>query len=218
MWYDMDITTIYTPSVDENCYLLSDGGEAAVIDPGSGDRKAVEVLDDLLSRDGLTLRYILLTHGHYDHVTGVPALCGAWPNAAVYLHPADLALSDPRLFPLKTLMEQEGRPREVKPYGDGDRLSLGGLEIEVLHTPGHTPGSVCLRCGNVLFTGDTLFAGSMGRTDFVGGKGADMMASLKRLGELAGDFRLYPGHGEDTTLSAERASNPYLKMAMEGRL
>jgi len=214
----MDIKTIYTPSVDENCYLLSDAGEAAVIDPGSGDKNAIEVLDDLLCRDGLILRSILLTHGHYDHVSGVPALCKARPNAQVYLHPADLALSDPRLFPLSSLMEQAGRPREVKAYGDGDRLRLGGLEIEVLHTPGHTPGSVCLRCGDVLFTGDTLFAGSMGRTDFMGGRGADMAASLKRLGELEGDFRLYPGHGESTTLSAERASNPYLKLAMEGRL
>ncbi len=214
----MDIKTIYIPSVDENCYLLSQGGEAAVIDPGSGDKKAIEVLDDLLCRESLTLRSILLTHGHYDHVSGVPALCKAFPSAEVYLHPADLAVADPRLFPLKLLMEREGWPREVRPLADGGRLRLGGLEIEVLHTPGHTPGSVCLRCENVIFTGDTLFAGSMGRTDFMGGKGADMAVSLKRLGELAGDFRLYPGHGEDTTLSAERASNPYLKMAMEGRL
>ncbi len=214
----MDIKTIYIPSVDENCYLLSHKGEAAVIDPGSGDKKAIEVLDDLLCRDSLTLRYILLTHGHYDHVSGVPALCKAWPSVPVYLYPADLAVADPRLFPLKTLMEREGWPREVKPLADGDRLTLGGLEMVVLHTPGHTPGSVCLRCENVIFTGDTLFAGSMGRTDFMGGKGADMAASLKRLGELPGDFRLYPGHGEDTTLSAERATNPYLKMAMEGRL
>ncbi len=214
----MDIKTIYIPSVDENCYLLSHKGEAAVIDPGSGDKKAIEVLDDLLGRDSLTLRFILLTHGHYDHVSGVPALCRSWPSVQVWLHPADLAVADPRLYPLKPLMEQEGWPREVKPWADGDRLTLGGLDIEVLHTPGHTPGSVCLRCENVIFTGDTLFAGSMGRTDFMGGKGADMAASLKRLGGLAGDFRLYPGHGEDTTLNAERAANPYLKMAMEGRL
>lgn len=214
----MDVKTIYIPSVDENCYLLSQGGEAAVIDPGSGAKNTVEVLDDLLCREGLLLRYILLTHGHYDHVGGVPALCGAWPNAQVYLHPADLTVAAPRLFPLQSLMEREGRPKEVRPYGNGHRLSLGWLEIEVLHTPGHTPGSVCLRCGNVLFTGDTLFAGSMGRTDFMGGSGRDMMASLKRLGELKGNLRIYPGHGEDTTLDAERASNLYLRMAMEGRL
>ena len=95
-------------------------------------------------------------------------------------------------------------------------VPVGGLQVEVLHTPGHTQGSVCLRCRDALFTGDTLFQGSMGRTDLPGGSEGKMIASLGRLGKLEGDFRVFPGHNEFTTLEAERSNNPYLKMALEG--
>ena len=99
---------------------------------------------------------------------------------------------------------------------EGDHLTLGELELQVLHTPGHSEGSVTLRCGDVLFCGDTLFAGSCGRTDFPGGDTAKLLASLRRLGELEGDLRVLPGHMEDSTLSRERQTNPYLRQAMSG--
>lgn len=99
-------------------------------------------------------------------------------------------------------------------YGEGDTLSLDSISFRVLHTPGHTPGSVCLIAGNLLFSGDTLFAGSCGRTDFPGGSWKDMLASLKRLAQLEGDYTVLPGHGEASTLETERATNPYMKEAL----
>ena len=98
-------------------------------------------------------------------------------------------------------------------YEEGDTVRVGALEFSVLETPGHTPGSVCLRCADALFSGDTLFAGSCGRTDFEGGSTAQMFASLKRLGALNGDLHVYPGHGEASTLERERGCNPYLQEA-----
>lgn len=212
----MDVKHVVVPAVYTNCYLLCDQDtrKAAVIDPGGDDPQTVGAIGRWLADEGYTLTHILLTHGHYDHVGGVAALCKYDP--AVYIHQADADMPLSDLFPLNRQASETFTAFNL--YGEGDHISVGDLDVAVLHTPGHTPGSVCLRCGNVIFTGDTLFAGSMGRTDFAGGKGEDMAASLKRLGELEGDFILYPGHGEFTTLERERAANPYLKMAMEGRL
>ena len=111
-------------------------------------------------------------------------------------------------------MEECDKVEDLLLYDEGDTLALGGLTIQVLHTPGHSPGSVTLKAGDVLFTGDTLFAGTCGRTDFPGGDYGEMMASLKRLGELEGNFRVLPGHESFSTLDQERKTNPYLRMAM----
>ncbi len=221
----MYIERIYIPSVFTNCYLLADedSGQGAVIDPGDGDDATLVTIGRLLEEKGLTLRYVLLTHGHYDHVGGVGALCRAFggPHGlALYIHRADLDAPDPRLFPLPTILEREGIGG-INFYDEGDHIALGapcgkGLDVEVLHTPGHTKGSVCLRCRDVLFTGDTLFAGSCGRTDFPGGDHGEMMASLRRLAGLEGDFRVLPGHEGETTLGRERAGNYYMRQAMGG--
>ena len=201
----MEIKHIYIPSVYTNCYLLvdEDSGAVAVIDPGDD---ISSTLLRLSVDNGWEMRAVFLTHGHYDHVGGVNPLRRKFPDVPVYLHPADTGKND-RLSPTAGL-------GAVKLWREGDVVPLGGLQVEVLHTPGHTPGSVCLRCRDALFTGDTLFAGSMGRTDFSGGSEEAIMDSLNRLGRLEGDYRVFPGHSEFTTLERERQTNPYLREAM----
>ena len=154
------------------------------------------------------MEYILLTHGHYDHTTAVPDLIRALPQAEVYIHQADANGAGSQLFPLA------GQVADLKYYTEGDTLTLGSLTIQVLHTPGHSKGSVTLQVGDVLFTGDTLFCGSCGRTDLRGGSYEEIMSSLNRLGQLEGDFHVCPGHDRTSTLERERQYNPFLREAM----
>ena len=204
----MDIKTLQVGPIGTNCYLLCDETEklCAVIDPGGdADRVAAAVQDS-----GCAPCAILLTHGHYDHTGAVAELAEKWPNVPVYLNHRDQCGDDAylrQLFPPVPC---------AKDYGEGDTIQVGGLTLKVLATPGHSEGSVTLRCGDVLFCGDTLFAGSCGRTDFPGGSVKKIMASLKRLGSLEGDLTVYPGHMEPSTLERERAWNPYLRQAMNG--
>ncbi|MBO5727851.1 MAG: MBL fold metallo-hydrolase, partial [Oscillospiraceae bacterium] len=189
-----------------NCYILADEASklCAGIDPGD---EAERILAQVRAQ-GLQVKYILLTHGHYDHTTAVPELHEALPEAEIYIHQADSHGAGGRLFPLAAQVD------DLLLYDEGDTLPLGGLTIEVMNTPGHSLGSVVLRVDDVLFTGDTLFAGSCGRTDLRGGSPDQMLASLKRLGQLEGDFRVLPGHDVSSTLEQERKTNYYMKMAM----
>ena len=200
----MNVKMMQVGPLGTNCYILEDENtrEAAVIDPGGN---APEILKAL---ERAEVRYILLTHGHYDHTGAAAELAKALPQAEVYIHEKDFRGVDPALFPLCTQMD------EVKFYGEGDRIAVGGLELQVLHTPGHSEGSVTLRCGDLLFCGDTLFAGSCGRTDFPGGSVPKMLASLRRLGELEGNLQVLPGHMDVSTLEEERRQNPYLRQAL----
>ena len=202
----MQVKVLQVGPIGTNCYLLEDekAHVAAVIDPGDEAGRILQVIKD----DGVDVKYILLTHGHYDHTTAVPELHQALPQAEIYIHKADANGAGSRLFPLA------GQIPDLKFYDEGDALTLGELTIQVLHTPGHSKGSVTLKVGDVLFCGDTLFAGSCGRTDLAGGSYAEIMASLKKLGQLPGDYHVCPGHDVTSTLERERRSNPFLREAM----
>jgi glyoxylase-like metal-dependent hydrolase (beta-lactamase superfamily II) len=200
----MQVKMMQVGPIGTNCYILESEHQIAVIDPGDEAERILAALKEI----GGQVVYLLLTHGHYDHTTAVPELHQALPKAEIYIHQADANGAGNRLFPLA------GQVEGLKFYGEGDTLTLGELTIEVLHTPGHSPGSVTLKAGQVLFTGDTLFAGSMGRTDLAGGDEVQIMDSLKRLGELEGNFHVLPGHMGTSELDRERRSNPYLRMAM----
>ena len=202
----MQVKVLQVGPIGTNCYLLEDekAHVAAVIDPGDEAGRILQVIKD----DGVYVKYILLTHGHYDHTTAVPELHQALPQAEIYIHRADANGAGSRLFPLA------GQIPDLKFYDEGDALTLGELTIQVLHTPGHSKGSVTLKVGDVLFCGDTLFAGSCGRTDLAGGSYDEIMVSLKKLGQLPGDYHVCPGHDVTSTLERERRSNPFLREAM----
>ncbi len=204
----MKVKVMQVGPIGTNCYILEDDktNKVAVIDPGDEADKIAQVLQ----KDGAEVEYILLTHGHYDHTTGVPDLKEHFPDAQVYIHQADANGAGSTLYPLA------GQVAGLKHYKEGDTLTLGTLTIQVMETPGHSPGSVTLRVGDVLFTGDTLFCGSCGRTDLRGGSYEQIMVSLKRLGELEGDFHVCPGHDRTSTLEQERRYNPFLMEAMRG--
>lgn len=196
MLFDMLETMPYTT----NCYLIGDetAKVCALVDPGGSLEKILEMVQ---SR-GLTLEKILLTHGHYDHVGQVSALLEVFPNAAVYLHRLDHREDDKRLYPPPTW--------GFNHFEDGSHLSVGSIDVQVLHTPGHSAGSVTLLAGDVMLCGDTLFAGSCGRCDLAGGDEQQMLDSLKRLAGLEGNYKVCPGHGPLSTLARERKINPHL--------
>lgn len=169
-----------------------------IIDPGYEPDTIVRELQ----RRGLTAAMILLTHGHFDHVGAVKPLAQAM-NLPVYVNEKDTELP--------AVLTGGGTFYYTHEYADGDEIRLDGLTFRVLETPGHTPGSVCLLCGDVMFSGDTLFAGSCGRTDLAGGDMRAMLDSLHRLAALPGDYVVQPGHGPATRLSDERRFNYYMR-------
>ena len=202
---NLKLTTLTVGSIGTNCYIIykEDTKSAVVIDP-SDDATLVQARIDAL---GLKVLAILLTHGHFDHGGDVKRLLKK-QKAPVYLQEADRKLP--------SWLTHLLLGAETVSYADGDLLDFEGLRFKVLQTPGHTPGSVCLLCGDMLFAGDTLFAGSCGRTDLPGGSWEQMRDSLCRLASLEGDYKVFPGHGEATTLEEERRSNPYMEMALRG--
>lgn len=195
----LQIKTLTLGQYETNCYILYSeaSSDCIVIDPGYEPERVLEAVKSLNKH----LQAILLTHGHFDHVGGVREIF-AQTDCDIYLCPADCAMPE---------QMTAGPLCYTCSYQEGDVLSLAGLTLRVLQTPGHTPGSVCLLCDGNLFSGDTLFAGSCGRTDLPGGSWNDLKTSLSRLKALEGSFTVYPGHGEATTLDAEKRYNPYLR-------
>src|SRR6266540_145690 len=193
---------------DTNCWLLALEGreEALVVDPGFFPDR----VRDLLRAAGKRPVAVLATHGHYDHVGSAAALCGS--ELPLYIHKDDeLALTDPRAWGAGFVTEAVGRPDDVRTLSDGDVLDVAGFSLEVLHTPGHTPGSVCFTAGDFVFTGDLVFRGAIGRSDFPNSSFEDMEASLRRFLALPDPVAAYPGHGPETTVGLERATNPFLR-------
>ena len=194
----MRIENLYPGSFGSNCYLLTVGTHAAVVDPSA----EAEAILEALHRQNATLDLLLLTHGHFDHILSLDALCErtgleAWIGEADRSYPADARKN---AFSFFTRMERTWHtPAHI--LRDGDELTLGGETIRVLHTPGHTPGSVMLLCnGEFLLTGDTLFADTYGRYDLPGGDGPTLFQTLRTLRKLDGALPIYPGHGAPSTL------------------
>ncbi len=197
---DIRIVTVPVGFLQANCYLVFDGaGNAAVIDPG--DRASL-ILDQIAA-NRLRVHALLLTHAHFDHMLAAQEIHAA-TGAPVMLHRADVpTLADPKRN-LTPATRTDRIPTADRLLDDGDTVTIGSFTLTALHTPGHTPGGCCYYGAGVLFSGDTLFPGSFGRLDLPGGDRRAMIASLRRLAALEGDFRVLPGHGGETLLSTER--------------
>jgi glyoxylase-like metal-dependent hydrolase (beta-lactamase superfamily II) len=195
--------------MDSNAYILADEAtrRALLIDPGLGSEHLLEALE----ADRLRLDLVINTHGHFDHVYG-DAYFTSKTGARLLIHEADLPLLDRMPEFARHYGFSVAEP--PKPDGllrDGDTLTVGGLAVRVYHTPGHSPGGVCLHAGGALFSGDTLLAGSMGRTDIPGGSRDQLVASIRaKLLPLPDETVVYTGHGPNTTIGDERAFNPFL--------
>ena len=195
----LQVHTLTLGLYQTNCYIVhkDDSKECIVIDPGY-DANTILNRTALL---GLEIKAILLTHGHFDHVGAVRQIA-ADTDCQVFVAEAELTL--PNAMTDGPIYHTDVYPAEAK-------IFAAGLDVTVIPTPGHTPGSVCLLIADAMFSGDTLFAGSMGRCDFPGSSIFDMRKSMKKLYNLAGDYRVFPGHAEASTLEYERKTNPYLR-------
>jgi hydroxyacylglutathione hydrolase len=205
-----------------NCYLVAPapGEECVIIDPGQDAEPGIE---DLLAKYRLKPIAVLLTHGHIDHMWSVAPVCGA-KGIPAYIHPDDRALLSDPARGLSLLAKQQflggmtfSEPADVKELADGEVITMAGLDFTIAHAPGHTEGSVTFGTeaaaedtDGTLFTGDLLFAGSIGRTDLPGGDHAKILRSLARTLTLPDATLVLPGHGPQTTIGAERGSNPFL--------
>ena len=203
----MKISALQVGPIMTNCYILCDetANVCAVIDPGDEPDR----IEKAVAQTGCELTAIYLTHGHFDHCTGVAGLLARHPDMPVYIHENDVVDGSSRELKFGRLSEKNQRC-----YQEGDTLTLGTLTLSVLETPGHSSGSVCLVVNDVIFAGDTLFCMSCGRTDFPDGSYPAILRSLARLARLPGDYKVYPGHERATTLDFERNHNPYMRQGL----
>ncbi len=205
------VVTLANGSFAENCHLVADAdaGEAALVDPG----EEAPLFLARLAREGWTARAIWVTHAHVDHVAGVAAVRAA-TGAPVWLHPADRPLYERAADQARAFgLAVEPPPPPDAWFAEGTPVRVGGLAFDVLHTPGHSPGSVSLAGHGAVFVGDVLFAGSVGRTDLPGGDADTLLASIRvKLYALPDATVVHPGHGPATTIGAEKRSNPFARL------
>lgn len=205
----IEIKTLVLGEVYTNTYIVKDEatGEIAVIDPACESQKLVDLIKEL----GGNLKFILLTHGHFDHVGGVKRLLENF-NPQVLISADETELLNAPMLNLSVWHNLSIDPIKVdKELNDKDTFMLGETQFTFIITPGHTSGSGCYIADDVIFSGDTLFCESVGRTDFPTSSGRDMMLSLMKLNDLKGDYTVYPGHDVKTSLSHERKFNPYMR-------
>lgn len=207
---DLKVHCIAVGDFEANCFVAwKDPDKAVIIDPGG----EVETIAGFLQDRNLTPCAYLLTHGHVDHVSGISGLCERYP-AWIGMHPADLLWAFKSSNAMPPFYSAPEIPRcDIQGIDDDQKLTLGNLVFRVLLTPGHSPGSVCflVTAEHALFTGDTLFAGSVGRTDFAGGNPRAMTESLRRISQLPGETIIYPGHGPKSTIEDEKRTNFFLR-------
>lgn len=204
----MKVYTLQLGQLRANCYIAeTEPGRCVAIDIGGDSRMFLE----FLKMKKLVLSKILLTHGHFDHTGGVARVADV-TGAEVYIHVADSYMLESAAASLAESMSYapfEPVRTYTSVYGDS-YINDGDKEFKIIHTPGHSKGSVCYLCDDVLFTGDTLFCCSIGRTDFPGSDPNEMINSLKIINDIKGNYRVLPGHNEESTLDYEKKSNPYL--------
>lgn len=210
----MKIDCLILGAYQTNCFVLRESNAAKdclIIDTGLD---AVELID-FLQRHKLNPVAAVLTHGHADHITGLVELRGRFPHTKVYIHKLDAGMLTGEKDNLSSIAGVSFSPEHADfTIEEGDVIEQANIKLAVLHTPGHTPGSICLysKDEGIIFTGDTLFADSVGRTDFPGGNGTQLIKSIKqKLCTLPDETIVYPGHGPQTTISQEKASNPFLQ-------
>lgn len=204
----MIIDCLSVGAFESNCYIVYDGpgGRCTVIDPGAEETVILKHVEKL----GLTVECIVLTHGHPDHVMAAPAVKAA-TGARLLIHPGDRELLNNKML---NMMLGLSANNEVVPdefLADGQEVQAAGTSFRVMHTPGHSEGSICLISDDVVFSGDLLFAGGIGRYDLPGGDEKKIMQSLSRLTRLEQQIKVYPGHGPQTSIGAECRGNFYLK-------
>ena len=204
----MKIQTLTVGPLEENCYFLIDEStnRAVLIDPGDEPAR----INDALRASGATLESVWLTHAHFDHLGGLAGVLRAHP-VPVYMHPLEAPLHEVAVgAALRFGIRIDAPPPPDRELAEGDRVHVGSQELSVMHVPGHAPGHVAFYNDSVIFGGDCLFAGSIGRTDLPFGDRETLDASVARLVALGDQLALYPGHGAATTIGRERRSNPFV--------
>ena len=207
----MKISNIALGQIETNCYIISDEqtGIGAVVDPAVCNEKLLK----MIAESGMKkLQCILITHGHFDHIMGIKGILEKYPDAKVVISEEDsICLSDSKCALLEDgVLENDPIKYDIT-VNDGDVLEFGSMEIKVISTPGHTSGSVCYIIGDSMFSGDTLFCRTCGRTDLFRGSSDDMHESILKLGKLDGNYDVYPGHGIFTDLDTERKTNRFMR-------